>query len=170
MLPRSLTFLSVPQTYLHTFPLTALPGLLLDPFRHSLPFPGHLHTLFPLHSPHAHLVGHMDLLDPRGRFPWWRPIPWHRFPIYCGSPGFVFLQSTEAVGTLHLCCYRIYFPLVPEVLGHAVSKNEKVDWMKSGGQQSKVYGVITQSSWGGRVCLKGSSRSPGRAVRGNVWR
>ena len=36
-------------------------------------------------------------------------------------------------------CYRIYFPLVPVVLDHVASKNEKVDQVKSDGQQIKVY-------------------------------
>ena len=36
------------------------------------------------------------------------------------------------------CCGNS-LPLVSAVLGHAASKNEEVDQMKSDGQQSKVY-------------------------------
>lgn len=37
------------------------------------------------------------------------------------------------------CCYRIFVSLVAMVLGHAASKNEEGDQMKSGGRQNKVY-------------------------------
>lgn len=41
-------------------------------------------------------------------------------------------------------------PLRPGVLGHTILKNEEVDQTKNGGQQSKVYWTIVQSSWRGR--------------------
>lgn len=48
-------------------------------------------------------------------------------------------------------CSRISFPLASTVLGHTASNNEDLEQKKSGGQQSKVYWIIVQSSCRGRT-------------------
>ena len=61
---------------------------------------------------------------------------------------------------------------MPTILGHATCKNEEVDQMQSGGQQSEVYWVMVQSSQRGRGPERvptGVSKSMKSLVEVLIW-